>query len=203
MTEKEFLKGYDSSKYPKPSYTADILVFGRFMEDGKESLRLLLIRRGGHPFKGCLACPGGFVEQGESAEEAASRELMEETGLLIPPEEMTQFHTFSRPGRDPRGWTISTAFIQAIDPYKMTARAGDDAKEAIWFDIVTEHKPDNEGHDIVTVSLKSGDNMAKIRYYILPDNGFTDIPRLHILESDGLAFDHGEIIAYAHALTNR
>lgn len=197
MTEQEFLKSYDSSKYPKPSYTADIAVFADFHENGRTVTRLLLIRRGGHPFKDCLAFPGGFVEQGESAEEAASRELMEETGIQIEPLKMQQFRTFSKPGRDPRGWTVSTAFIQFVDPEKVKAKAGDDAKEAAWFDVIIGRE--STGPDIYRVRLVHGDDKAYAIFRMLPEGGAIDAPRLEILESGGLAFDHGDIAAYTAA----
>lgn len=197
MTEQDFLKSYDSSKYPKPSYTADIAVFAEFMERGRRIPRLLLIRRKNHPFKDCLAFPGGFVEEGESAEEAASRELMEETGIQIDPSMMQQFRTFSKPGRDPRGWTVSTAFIQFVDPKLVKPIAGDDAKDAAWFDIMIGREP-GEGY-VYSIRLMHGDSRAYTIFRMIPEPDGIAMPRLEILESGGLAFDHGDIAAYAAA----
>lgn len=185
------------TEYPKPAYTADIAVFGTFEEKGQRKYKLLLIRRGNPPFKDCLAFPGGFVEEGESAEEAASRELMEETGIQIEPLKMQQFRTFSKPGRDPRGWTVSTAFIQFVDPEKVKAKAGDDAKEAAWFDVIIGRE--STGPDIYRVRLVHGDDKAYAIFRMLPEGGAIDAPRLEILESGGLAFDHGDIAAYTAA----
>ena len=77
LTEAEFLARYDAGKYPRPSVTADVAAF--LHEDGKP--RVLLVRRGGHPFIGTWALPGGFVEPEETVETAARRELWEETGI--------------------------------------------------------------------------------------------------------------------------
>jgi hypothetical protein len=134
---------------------------------------------------------------GESAEEAASRELMEETGIQIAPSHMQQFRTFSKPGRDPRGWTVSTAFIQFVDPEKVKAKAGDDAKEAAWFDVIIGRE--STGPDIYRVRLVHGDDKAYAIFRMLPEGGAIDAPRLEILESGGLAFDHGDIAAYTAA----
>lgn len=110
-------------EYPKPSYTADILVFRYY----NARLQLLLVERGNPPYKGCLALPGGFVEENERTETAAARELEEETGL----KGLTLFPcgVFGDPGRDPRGWTVSAAFL-AFAPETTQPVAGDDASAA-------------------------------------------------------------------------
>ena len=117
-------------KYPKPSVTVDVVLF-TFI-DGE--LRVLLIQRKRDPFKGLWALPGGFVEKNEKLEEAAARELFEETRLKDI--YLEQLYTFGDPGRDPRGWTISVAYF-AIVGADMThkVKAGDDAGDADWFDV--------------------------------------------------------------------
>ena len=75
LTEEEFLRQYDPDKYPKPSLTADIVVF----RERGGAPEVLLVRRGGHPFLGRWAFPGGFAERNERIERTAERELMEET----------------------------------------------------------------------------------------------------------------------------
>lgn len=97
-----------------PRVTVDIIIE---IDDG-----IILIKRKNPPYG--WAIPGGFVDYGESMESAAVREAKEETGLDI--ENLRQFHTYSEPGRDPRGHTISTVFIARSSG---TPKASDDAAE--------------------------------------------------------------------------
>jgi 8-oxo-dGTP diphosphatase len=98
---------------------------------------VLLVRRGNEPFKGCWATPGGYINMEEDLETAARRELREETQFK--PAAMEQFYCFGEPGRDPRGRTISVAFLAWIDDKDESIceqiRAGDDAAEARWFEL--------------------------------------------------------------------
>ena len=113
-------------KYPHPAVTADCIVFNK--ED--EKIFVLLIQRKNDPYKDCWAFPGGFVNIDESAEDAAIRELKEETGLEISTVE--QLKAYSNPDRDPRERVITIAFIAESQIKKV--KGGDDAKEARWFD---------------------------------------------------------------------
>jgi 8-oxo-dGTP diphosphatase len=89
---------------------------------------ILLVRRGRPPFRGRWALPGGFVEVGETVEQAVVRELWEETGLR--PTGLQLLGVYSRPGRDPRGPTVSVAFRMRGKPRRPTG--GSDAREARW-----------------------------------------------------------------------
>ena len=80
MTEEEYLEHCKTMAFARPCVTVDMLIFSMNKE---QQLELLLIKRGGHPFKGKWAIPGGFVEINESLEEAAARELKEETGFDV------------------------------------------------------------------------------------------------------------------------
>ena len=82
------------------------------------------------PFAGKWALPGGFVDEGERLVDAAVRELEEETGLSVT--ELEQLYAAGDPGRDPRGWTVTVAFMARIDPRKAKAVAGDDAAKVAW-----------------------------------------------------------------------
>jgi 8-oxo-dGTP diphosphatase len=114
-------------EYPRPQVTVDLVVFAYL----DRSLKCLLIRRRQDPFAGKWALPGGYLEMDEPEEEAARRELKEETGLEIPgPVEPIGF--FGGPGRDPRGRTISLAFAAVLRPGTHQVRGGDDASEAAW-----------------------------------------------------------------------
>ena len=116
--------------YPRPLVTVDVVLF-TFTEG---ELRVLLIRRKHPPFEGCWALPGGFVGIDEPLEEAAARELFEETG--VKDLYLEQLYTFGDPDRDPRGRVITVAYfaIMSADAAQST-RAGDDASETRWFDV--------------------------------------------------------------------
>lgn len=129
MTEAEAIARYRSRNYPKPALTADIVV----LSCSKTEKRVLLIRRKGHPFLGRLALPGGFANENEPVEATAARELEEETGVAGLP--MKLIGIFSQPGRDPRGWVVSAAFLATVNPGKVLIQAGDDASEAAWYRI--------------------------------------------------------------------
>ena len=139
LTEAEFLAKYDPDKYPKPSLTADILVFRKDADSGEYDL--LLIQRKGHPFMGCWALPGGFAERNERIEDTAARELEEET--CVTGLEMELVGVYSKPGRDPRGWTVSAAFMAVVNGDEIKPEAADDANAAGWGRIkMTEGGPD-------------------------------------------------------------
>lgn len=114
--------------YPRPALTVDLVIVSR-----KRPAKVLLIRRKHEPFAGMWALPGGFVDEGESLEEAARRELLEETGIQV--KGLEQLHTFGDPGRDPRGWTIAVAFLAQIDPDDVKLTASDDAAEVDWHNL--------------------------------------------------------------------
>ena len=107
--------------------TADVVAFTMRADD----LAVLLIRRKEEPFKGCWALPGGFVNENESLERAAARELHEETGLVVSPSKLEMLGAFGDPGRDPRGHTVTVAFV-TFRATETAINAGDDAVEAKW-----------------------------------------------------------------------
>jgi 8-oxo-dGTP diphosphatase len=122
----------------RPSVTVDIVVFT--LIDG--ALHILVIERDRDPFKGQLALPGGFVQigaggkGGEPLDDAAARELVEETGLSRAQVALDQLGAFGKPGRDPRGRTITVAYFALVRPEiaKFT-KAGSDARDAKWMGI--------------------------------------------------------------------
>lgn len=116
--------------FARPGLTVDLVVLYT-PKDTDRPEKILLIRRGNDPYKGCWALPGGYVEEGETIEAAARRELMEETNLSNV--ELTQMKTYGDPGRDPRGWTATVVFLGHVST--MGGKAGDDAKEAQWFSL--------------------------------------------------------------------
>ena len=124
-------------KYP---LSVDCVIFG--YTEGE--LKIALIERKNEPYKGQWAIPGGFVEGDETVEEAAFRELREETG--IHDIYLEQCHVFSRPDRDPRGRVITVAFFALIDSEQFQLIASEDALRAKWWpnnalpDLAFDHK---------------------------------------------------------------
>lgn len=112
-------------EHSRPALTVDIALFHR----SGNRVEVLLIKRAGEPFKGLWAFPGGFVDQEESLDDAAARELLEETGLSRI--HLEQIGAFGDPGRDPRGHTVSVVFAAVLDQ-RIRPRAADDASEAAW-----------------------------------------------------------------------
>jgi len=109
--------------FPKtPALSTDCAIF-----DGRG--RVLLIRRGNPPFKGEHALPGGFVEVGETVEDACRREVLEEVGIEVG--ELRLIGVYSDPARDPRGHAVSVAFL-AVLSRASTPCAGSDAADAEW-----------------------------------------------------------------------
>src|SRR6185503_4235624 len=90
-----------------------------------------LIQRKADPFAGKWALPGGFVDENERLVDAARRELKEETGL--DQADVEPLHTFGDPGRDPRGWTVSVAYLARVWAEQLAPAAGDDAAAVDWF----------------------------------------------------------------------
>ena len=107
--------------------TVDIVIF----TPREGSLQVLLVKRGVPPFEGQYAIPGGFIRGDESLEEAALRELHEETGMRNV--FLEQLYTFGDPKRDPRGRVITVAYYALIASDKLSLVAGADAAEAQWF----------------------------------------------------------------------
>ena len=126
-TAPETAANYDPSRYERPSVTVDIVILT--VRDGK--LVVLLIRRKRWPFEGMWAIPGGFVNPDESLEEAATRELQEETGVRDV--YLEQLYTFGDPGRDPRTRVITVVYYALIRADRLNVQAADDAEDADWF----------------------------------------------------------------------
>jgi 8-oxo-dGTP diphosphatase len=114
---------------PGLQVTVDVVIFT--IRDA--TLQVLLVRRAAPPFQSQYAIPGGFVHQDESLEQAALRELEEETGVRNV--FLEQLYTFGDPGRDPRGRVITVAYYALIGSDRVSLVAGTDAAEARWFPI--------------------------------------------------------------------
>lgn len=163
LTEDEFLALYKTKNYQKPSLTVDIIV----IRDNS----LLLIKRGNHPFINTWALPGGFSNFIESVEESAKRELKEETNLDS--DNLTLVGVYSSPGRDKRGWVVSTAFSFLLED-EQSAVAGDDAAATAWFTISLTSNCVKLTKDEICIEFGYKDNKAN--------------------SCSTLAFDHNQMI---------
>lgn len=185
LTEKEFLAHYSDKGYDKPSVTADILVLGS--NSDFSGFRILLVKRGGHPFLGSWALPGGFVRKDETAYQAAARELSEETGLQNV--YLEQIYAFTNPRRDPRTRVMSIAYLALVCGFEDVA-GSDDAADAAWFDMTV-----NENG----IRIFSAERGVEIFYGIergIFQNGKIRYENWVAKSSGGekLAFDHIEIV---------
>lgn len=143
-------------KHPHPAVTVDCVVFGFDEAD----LKLLLIKREAEPFKAAWALPGGFVRPVEDLEEAARRELSEETGIgrLY----LEQLYTFGDPNRDPRERVVSVAYYALVKLTDYTLKAASDAVDVAWFPVIELPKLAFDHDKIVEVALRR--IKAKVRY---------------------------------------
>jgi 8-oxo-dGTP diphosphatase len=155
--------------YPSPSVTADCVVFGVTFETGGPALRVLLIERGEAPFEGALALPGGFVRMDETVDDAARRELREETGL----DELylEQLYTFGALDRDPRGRVVSVAYYALVNLAVYPVHSGTDARAARWVPADEARGLAFDHDQILAVALER--LRAKVRYQPI---GFEMLP---------------------------
>jgi ADP-ribose pyrophosphatase YjhB (NUDIX family) len=129
-SEQAFLKSYNPKEYDTPIYSVDIAIFT--LDQGR--LKVLLVERGEHPFKGFWALPGGFVDLKKDPDihTTARRKLVSKTGVDAPL--LEQVSTIGNAHRDPRHWSITTLYM-ALIPYAPTAGFIEAVNEARWFPI--------------------------------------------------------------------
>jgi 8-oxo-dGTP diphosphatase len=126
----ETAETYDASRYERPSVTADVVVFT--ILEGE--LKILLVKRRNWPYQGMWAIPGGFVNMDEGLEDAAYRELREETGVGRECVYLEQLYTFGAPDRDPRTRVITVAYFALVSADKLQPlSSGSDAADLGWF----------------------------------------------------------------------
>ena len=142
--------------FERPAVTVDCVVFG--FDEG--DLKLLLIQRDQAPYRGKWALPGGFVKMNESLDDAAMRELREETGIdrLY----LEQLYTFGTPNRDPRGRVISVAYYALVKLSNYDLDAATDAAAAAWFPLADVPSLGFDHDEILDIALKR--LKAKVRY---------------------------------------
>ncbi|MCG3207358.1 MAG: NADH pyrophosphatase [Anaerolineae bacterium] len=122
---------YDVTQYERPSVTVDVVIFTIL----DNALQVLLIQRKAWPFAGMWAIPGGFVKMTESLEQAAYRELQEETNVGSDDVYLEQLYTFGEPRRDPRTRVITVAYFALVGADKLDPRAASDAANVGWFSV--------------------------------------------------------------------
>lgn len=215
LTEEEFLKQYDADVFKKPSFTVDMLIFTVTDEEKEnyrrlpeKSLKILLVKRGDHPYIGKWALPGGFIAIDESLDEAALRVLRKETN--VDDIYMEQLYTWGEVNRDPRTRVISSSYMALVDSKSLNIKAGYSEDDARWFSVkyklLEERKIAVEKGDIyenvVEINLFNGSEEVYARISIT-ENIDGKLNR-EIIEAKGIAFDHGKFIEYGiHRLRNK
>jgi len=143
-------------EYPRGALTVDCVLFG--FDEG--DLKLLLIQRDLEPFAGTWALPGGFVRVEESLEEAARRELQEETGVARV--YLEQLYTFGAPERDPRERVVTVAYYALVKLSNHRVKAATDARNAAWFAVSDLPGVAFDHEDIIETALER--LKSKLRY---------------------------------------
>ncbi len=199
-----FLAKYDPNRYQNPSNTVDTLVFTyeEKEENGvttKEISRLLLIKRKNHPCIGWWALPGGFVDYHENIDDAARRELCEETG--IDNIEICQLKTYGEYDRDPRTRALTTAYVALVPEGSIEAKAADDASDSGWFTVkdmmVSGNCKDGLRTDMHKLMLHNEEKSFWIGADIEVQRRVgTILPQVKykVITANKLAADHGAII---------
>ncbi len=166
-------------EYPRAALTVDCVVFG--FDEG--DLKLLLIQRDLEPFEGKWALPGGFVRVEESLEEAARRELQEETG--VSKVYLEQLFTFGQPDRDPRERVVTVAYYALVKLSGHSVKAATDARNAAWFDVCDLPRLAFDHDDIIEAALlrlKGKVQYEPIGFELLPPK-FTLTQLQHLYET--------------------
>jgi ADP-ribose pyrophosphatase YjhB (NUDIX family) len=185
---EEFLQNYNPNAFKKPALTVDTVLFS--MSDFKPVV--LLVKRANHPSIGDFALPGGFLNEQETCEAAAARELFEETGVADI--SLEQLVTVSTPHRDVRGWTVSACFF-AVSEKPVTVRGGDDAAEAEWFTI--DYAAAENSYEIILKGIHTDTALRAVLEVSRGKSGQIDLNATEVKVSEGIAFDHAKLILYA------
>ena len=170
---------YDPSKYERPSVTVDVAIFSL----QESELHVLLVQRRKWPFEGRWAIPGGFINIDESLEQAARRELEEETG--VHDVYLEQLYTFGHPKRDPRTRVISVAYFALIRSDSQTLRVSEESTDVRWFPVRRLPGPLAFDHDYILATamdrLRSKLEYTTLAFQLLPEV-FSVLELKHIYE---------------------
>ena len=166
LTDEARAHHYDPSKYERPSVAVDVVMMTLHQKD----LQVLLVKRRSWPYEGMWAIPGGFVEIDESLEDAAKRELREETS--VEDVYIEQLYTFGNPGRDPRTRVITVVYFALLDGEQLRIKAADDAADVGWFSVYELPPLAFDHGDILTYTLnrlRGKLNYTTIAFNLLPE----------------------------------
>ena len=163
----EAAEAYDASRYDRPSVTVDLVIFAL----QNRELHVLLVRRKRWPYEGRWALPGGFVNIDESLEQAARRELEEETGVRDI--YLEQLYTFGEPQRDPRTRVISVAYIALVSADTQSLRISEESIDVRWFSVRRLPGPLAFDHDAILAAgldrLRSKLEYTTLAFQLLPE----------------------------------
>lgn len=165
ITEQQFLQNYRIHDFAVPLTSVDLVIFTL----QSQCLKVLLVERGEHPYKGCWALPGGFIDlkRDRDLDATATRKLREKTGVDI--SYLEQLQGFGSATRDPRGWSATFAYFALIDANGVTLSHGGGSSAASWVaveelsgrvDLAFDHA------NIVDVAVQR--LRAKVEYTSLP-----------------------------------
>ncbi|MGN0606810.1 MAG: NUDIX hydrolase [Oscillospiraceae bacterium] len=183
-------ENYDINKYDRPSVAVDTVVFTirktpceSYRHLSGMSLSVLMVKRKELPYKDYISLPGGFAERNETVEDTAKRKLYEKTGIKNLP--VSLLYNFSAPNRDPRGWIISCGYWTLVE--SSHAEISDNAE---WYSI------DYNDNSLTLVS-DNGEEYKTVFEIQSSAELYNEAPKIKIISSQGIAFDHSEIIIRA------
>ncbi len=196
QTLEEFLKEYDETKYRRPSNTVDMILMT--VSEGK--LKILLVKRGNHPFLHDWALPGGFVNFDEDLDDAVERELAEETHITKHTY-FRQLYTLGNADRDPRTRIISTVYLSMTPEENIKdTKAGDDAADTAWFTIskVTEKTDEHGRTALLTLEEEAQNIRMEFRIFDKAMHNYIETRSVKLKSSNAsLAADHIKAINMA------
>ncbi len=191
QTEEEFLQAYDPAAYDRPCVTVDIVIFS-LTETDPIKLSVLMIKRGNHPHINKWALPGGFVDMNESLEDAARRELFEET--KVSDAKLLELAPFSDPNRDPRTRIITFAYYALMPMGSVKPTAGDDASDAKLFSLDSSIQ-NNNGQSMLKLHLANENISIRALLSQKNDDACINIDsKMRIVDGSEIAGDHALII---------
>lgn len=208
-TEEEFLKAYDLNRYDRPSLALDVVALrlgdienNNYRKIEEKQLKILLVKRNDHPFKGCWSLPGGFVKMNQDLEEAVVEKFKEKTHISSV--YLEQLYTWGELDRDPRGRIVSVSYLALLAQDDMAYRDIDLANTK-WFDLSyrlktgDQNKGDKTRQEVYDLILKDGDEELTAQTEVSRQKEGRYLKRQYklIKSNSKLAFDHAKIIVYA------